>query len=101
MCDEMEDNALEFCRKEIRWPCDPRIVRAHLDGYDEPIAGELVEVSRTGVQLHIPDPIPVGSLITVEIGATVVLGDVRHCDPGPKDYYTVGLHTCDVKGNAS
>ncbi|HVV46880.1 MAG TPA: PilZ domain-containing protein, partial [Bryobacteraceae bacterium] len=59
--------------------------------------GEVVEVSRTGVQLHVPEPIPVGSLVTVEMGALVVLGDVRHCDPSPKEYYTVGLHTCDVQ----
>jgi hypothetical protein len=59
----------------------------------------MVEVSRTGVQLHVPAPIPVGSLVTVEVGHTVVLGDVRHCDPSANDYYTVGLHTCDVQGD--
>jgi hypothetical protein len=88
---------MDFCRKEMRWPCDPRIVRAHLAGYDEPIAGEMVEVSRTGVQLHVPAPIPIGSLVTVEVGQMIVVGDVRHCDPSPKDYYTVGLHTRDVQ----
>jgi hypothetical protein len=57
----------------------------------------MVEVSRTGVQLHVQTPIPVGSMVTVEVGETVVLGDVRHCHPSPKDYYTVGLHTRDVQ----
>ncbi|HVY92274.1 MAG TPA: PilZ domain-containing protein [Bryobacteraceae bacterium] len=88
---------MDFCRKELRWACDPRIVLAHLDGFDEPIAGEVVEVSRTGVQLHLANPIPIGTLVMIEVGTLVVLGDVRHCDASPNDYYTVGLQTCDVQ----
>lgn len=91
---------MSFERKEMRWPCEPRPVQAHLDGYDAPLAAEMVEVSRTGVQLHVPEPIPIGALVTVEVGGMIVLGDVRHCDPSPKEYYTVGLHTCDVCGRS-
>lgn len=88
---------MDFCRKELRWACDPRIVLAHLDGCDEPIEGQVVEVSRAGVQLHVQGPIAVGTLVTIHVGTLVLLGDVRHCDANPNAYYTVGLQTCDVQ----
>jgi hypothetical protein len=43
------------------------------------------------------EPLPVGSLVTVEVGGVIVLGDVRHCDEHLNLYYTVGLRTCDVR----
>jgi hypothetical protein len=89
---------MTFRRSEMRWPCDPRGVLAYLDGRDAPIAGKVVEVSRAGLQLHVADPIPVGSRVTVEMGPLVLLGDVRHCDASPKQYYSVGLRTCGVRG---
>lgn len=84
-------------RREVRLPCTPTVVYAHLDGYDEPVAGEIVEVSKAGVQLHIHEPLPIGSLVTVDFGGMIVLGDVRHCDERIDEYYTIGLRTCDVR----
>lgn len=88
--------ALSFRRSEMRWACTPTGVHAHLDGYDRPIGGQVVEVSREGMQLHVEEPIAVGSLVTIEMGNVIVLGDVRHCN-SRQNYYTVGLRTRDVR----
>jgi hypothetical protein len=85
-------------RREMRWPCTPTVVYAHLDGYDEPVPAQIVEISKAGVQLHISEPLAVGSLMTLEMGGTTVLGDVRHCDIRADQSYTVGVQLCDVKG---
>jgi putative two-component system response regulator len=84
-------------RREVRHACSPTEVLAHADNFDRPIAGEIVEISASGIQLHIRQPLAIGTLATVEMGEMLVLGEVRHCDETANGYFTVGLKTCDVR----
>lgn len=86
---------VQLKRSEPRLPCNPTGIHAFVDGSDRPVAGKIVEVSRTGIQLQIDEAVPVGSRMTVKVGDTVLLGDVRHCR-ARDDRFTVGLQTSDV-----
>jgi hypothetical protein len=90
--DESQDR-----RRDPRLSCDSTVVALHLDASDEPLAANLIEVSRAGLKLQAAEALPVGSLITIDVGEITVLGEVRRCDPGPGDSYTVGLLTHDVR----
>jgi hypothetical protein len=86
-------------RREPRLPCNPTGIQAYVDGSVRPVDGRIVEVSRTGIQLQIEEAVPVGSVMTVEVGETVLTGDVRHCE-ARDEHYTVGLATSDVRRRA-
>ena len=60
------DIETQLSRREPRLACDPTGVRAHLKGSDRHFTGQIVEVSRTGVQIQIDEAVPVGSVMTVE-----------------------------------
>ena len=85
--------------RELRLPCTPTGVLAHLDAFDEPVTGHIVEVSRAGFKLHMDNPLPVGSFVTVETGGMTMLGDVRYCYARSDQRHTVGIRTCDVKNS--
>lgn len=82
-------------RREPRLPCNPTGVHAHLEGSGRHFIGQIVEVSRTGVQIQMDEAVPVGSVMTVEFGGTTLTGDIRHCEPRD-GYFTVGIQTNDV-----
>jgi hypothetical protein len=82
-------------RREPRLPCNPTGVHAHLEGSGRHFTGKIVEVSRTGVQIQIDEAVPVGSVMTVEFGGTVLTGDIRHCQLRD-GRFTIGIQTADV-----
>ena len=82
-------------RREPRLPCNPTGVHAHLEGSGRHFIGQIVEVSRTGVQIQMDEAVPVGSVMTVEFGGTTLTGDIRHCEPRD-GHFTVGIQTNDV-----
>jgi hypothetical protein len=89
------DTETQLNRREARLPCDPTGVHAHLKGSGRHFTGRIVEVSRTGVQIQIDEAVPVGSVMTVEFGGTLLTGDIRHCQPRD-GRFTVGIQTADV-----
>jgi hypothetical protein len=82
-------------RREQRLPCNPTGVHAQLKGSNRHFTGRIVEVSRTGVQIQIDEEVPVGSVMTVEFGDTILKGDIRHCE-ARDGHFTVGIQTNDV-----
>jgi hypothetical protein len=89
------DTEINLNRREPRLPCNPTGVRAYVTGSDRHFMGEIVEVSRTGIQLQIDEAVPEGSLMTVELGGTILQGEVRHCQ-SRDGRFTVGIQTADV-----
>jgi hypothetical protein len=89
------DTETQLNRREPRLPCNPTGVHAVLEGSDRHFTGQIVEVSRTGIQLQIDEAVPVGSVMTVEFGGTVLTGAVRHCQLR-EGRFTVGIETSDV-----
>jgi len=89
------DTETQLNRREARLPCNPTGVHAYIKGSDRHFTGKIVEVSRTGIQLQIDEAVPVGSVMTVEFGGTVLTGDIRHCQPRD-GRFTIGIQTADV-----
>jgi hypothetical protein len=89
------DSETQSNRREQRLPCNPTGVHACVDGVDRHFTAKIVEVSRTGIQLQIDEAVPIGSVMTVELGSTVLTGAVRHCD-FREGRFTVGIQTSDV-----
>ena len=84
-------------RRDIRLACNPTIVQVCLDGYDQSVAARVVEVSKSGVQLLVADPVPVGTQVRVEIGDLLVQGDIRHCKQcADNESWAVGILMHDV-----
>ncbi|HVW10244.1 MAG TPA: PilZ domain-containing protein [Bryobacteraceae bacterium] len=90
-----EDKEFNLNRREPRLPCNPTGVRAYLKSLERQFTGNIVEVSRTGIQLQIDEAVPTGSVMTVEFGGTVLEGEVRHCE-FRDGRFTVGIQTADV-----
>jgi hypothetical protein len=91
-----EDPQTKASRREPRLPCNPTGIHAYVEGRGRPVAGQIVEVSRTGIRLQIDEAVPIGSVMTVEVGGTLLMGDVRHCEPHDEQF-AVGLQTLDVR----
>jgi hypothetical protein len=75
-------------------------VRAHVDEHDAPVAAQLVEVSSTGMKLHVTEPIPVGTRLTIDTGGMIVMGDVRYCGLQSDQSYAIGLMMFDVRAQS-
>jgi hypothetical protein len=97
---ETKANTAADRRREVRLPCSVTAVRAHMDEHDAPVTAELVEVSSTGMKLHVAEPIPVGTRLTIDTGGMTVMGDVRFCEMHSEQSYTVGLMMFDVRAQS-
>src|SRR5580658_4833779 len=72
-------------RRDLRLSCDRTMVQASLEGREEPVAGHVVEVSKSGVKLLLTEPASVGAGIRIPLGDLVVQGVVRHCKQDQDD----------------
>ena len=90
-----EDTEAPLNRREPRLACNPTGVQARVEGSGRHFIGQIVEVSRTGIQIQIDEAVAVGSVMTVELGDTLLTGDIRHCEPRD-GRFAVGIQTNDV-----
>lgn len=44
-----------------------------------PVSGRVIDMSGSGLQLVVPNPLPCGSLVKVESAQTVIVGEVVRC----------------------
>lgn len=83
-------------RRDVRFNSNHTTVQAHLDGR-EPVTALVVEVSKSGLQLVVEEPLPVGVPVRIEMRGLIVEGDIRHCRPQPDNTsYAVGVLMRDV-----
>jgi len=83
-------------RRDVRFNSTHTTVQAHLDGR-EPVTALVVEVSKSGLQLIVEEPLPVGVPVRIEMRGLIVEGDIRHCRPQPDNTsYAVGVLMRDV-----
>jgi hypothetical protein len=54
------------------------------------IEAYLLEISGSGLQLRLPKPVPCGAPVKIESRDTLMLGEVRRCEP-EAGAYTVGV----------
>lgn len=77
-------------RREPRIPLE---INARLNTPDSPnsIPAKVVDLSRSGLGLKVPRPIPHGTGVIVELHNGIAFGEVRHCAQLGKGSWRVGL----------
>ena len=78
-------------RGQARMCCQPTLVYVHLANYNQPVNAQMIEVSTGGMQLQLSQPLPVGTLLTIDTGQVTVDGEVRHCQPQPNHVFVIGV----------
>jgi hypothetical protein len=58
----------------------------------------IVDVSRSGLQIELDEPLQPGGSVEVRLRDTIVMGEVRHCRPFSAGRYRVGMATSSVIG---
>ncbi|HVO96499.1 MAG TPA: PilZ domain-containing protein [Bryobacteraceae bacterium] len=59
-----------------------------------PMFGHVVDMSGSGLQVRLPNPVPLGSHVKVETPHIVMMGEVNRCDEHPQEddfAYVAGL----------
>ena len=78
-------------RKELRLAVRMPVTVKLLGAMPQPaISGVVKDVSNRGLCLDVPLPLPGGTLVRVETGDMLMLGEVCHCEPDG-DRYTAGV----------
>jgi hypothetical protein len=84
-------------RSEPRSPVDQPVVVTVLDSGDgEPFEGTVVDLSRSGLGVHVPWPIDLGCRVEITWSRGTVIAEVRNCHWIRPNTYRVGLKTSEV-----
>lgn len=77
-------------RREPRIPIEisARVTTSNMPGS---MPAKLVDISRSGLGLRVPQNIPTGIGVIVELNSGIAFGEVRHCSKKGKDTWRVGL----------
>ena len=90
------DIKLHQMRREPRFTVSDPVQLTLLDMPDTPsIQGEISDLSKSGLALLASSQLPIGQPVKVELGDTVVLGQVRYSKPTPEGFKT-GVETQSV-----
>jgi hypothetical protein len=66
-------------RTEARYPAEDPVELELLPGPSEPMYGTILDVSRSGLRVALPQRIDRGEQVKVKLHHNVIFGEVRHC----------------------
>jgi hypothetical protein len=66
-------------RQAHRQPSNESAIVSVLGTPDQAVRGEILNISKGGTQLHLDEPLPVGSLISIAYNDNYLLGEVIYC----------------------
>lgn len=78
-------------RTEERW--SSTLVPVQIEGMGDlrlDTFGRLLDRSQQGVRVGVLEAVPVGSLLRIELGGSVIWGEVRYCED-QKNWFAIGL----------
>jgi hypothetical protein len=84
-------------RREMRLQCDPANVVLEVAGHSEPVEGQIVEVSKSGLQLKLETSVPAGESVRVTRASMVINGQIRYCRPNGSGSFDTGVEILDVQ----
>jgi len=84
-------------RQEMRLPCDPGHVLLESAGHPEPVEGQIVEVSRSGLQLKLRTPVSAGESVRITRAGMIISGQIRYCRPNDAGSFDTGVAILDVQ----
>src|SRR5579864_4189850 len=60
----------------------------------------ILDVSQKGMRLGMPESIPVGSLLRIQLEDSVIFGEVRYCEDR-KSWFAIGIYVEEILIGAS
>jgi hypothetical protein len=84
-------------RRELRLQCDPANVVLDRTGRHEPVDGQIVEVSKSGLQLRLETSVPAGEAVRVTRASMIINGQIRYCRPNEAGSFDTGVEIFDVQ----
>ncbi len=81
---------MERRRKQFRMPADQTVQLVVLGGTEVSLIGEIENISGSGVRLFVDCPVEPGSTIQIDLGTSVLVGQVRYCQP-ENERFALGL----------
>ena len=84
-------------RRETRIQCDPASVLLEIDGHPEAVEGQVVEVSKSGLQLRLETTVPAGQTARVTLASMIISGQIRYCRPNDTGSFDTGIVILDVQ----
>src|SRR5580704_7530587 len=84
-------------RREMRLQCDPANVVLEITGHPEPVEGQIVEVSKSGLQLRLENSVPGGEAVRVTRASMIINGQIRYCRPNDAGSFDTGVEILDVQ----
>jgi hypothetical protein len=88
-------------RTENRLGCIPTKGLVYVKKGVDPRPAEVRQVSKSGLQLVLDQPIPVGSTVAVEFSGMVVEGEIRYWRPNGGDSFDAGVEIESVQQPAT
>lgn len=82
-------------RKEIRAPLNTPVWLRVLTYSSPVIEGRIVNISKHGMKLHLPQRLAPGVAVQLRMGGKIVLAEVRHCS-AIGDEFQAGVEIQDV-----
>lgn len=74
----------------------PGVVVALSGDGERAVKGMVLDVSLSGMRLKVPEAVDAGTMIFIELGSTLVAGEVRHCLAGENGHFEAGIEITDV-----
>jgi hypothetical protein len=86
---------MEYRRREPRFEIDQLVTITNLDRPDRPIGGRIANFSASGTRLVMQEELNRGTMVKVEWGTTVLLGEIIYCCRQGSEF-AVGLELEDA-----
>jgi hypothetical protein len=86
---------MEYRRREPRFESDQPVAVTNLEQPGTPLMGRLVNFSAGGTRMVLDREVPLGTMVKVELGGTILLGEIIYCSRQGKEF-AVGLELEDA-----
>jgi len=86
---------MEYRRREIRFEADQPVTVSNLEHRGVPLQGRLENFSANGIRLILYRKLDPGTMVKVEWGNTMLLGEIIYCNAEGSEF-TVGLELEDA-----
>ncbi len=86
---------MEYRRREPRFETDQLVSITNLEQAGLPVLGRLINFSASGTRMRIASEIRPGTMVKVDLGGTILLGEIIYCHPQGQEF-AVGLELEDA-----
>jgi hypothetical protein len=86
---------MEYRRREPRFETDQLVSVTNLEQPRLPVLGRLVNFSASGTRMRLTSEIRPGTMVKVDLGGTILLGEIIYCTPQGQEF-AVGLELEDA-----